>query len=333
MADKEHLKILEQGVAAWNKWRQENPELTPDLSDANLSMTGLSDANLAGADLSDADLSDADLSEADLSKADLRGAVLFKANLTLAILSEADLSDAYLAEAVLSQALLDGADLTEAIVGYTTFGNVNLSLVSGLETVLHVGPSTIGVDTIYASKGRLPESFLRDAGVPESFIASMPTLIFQPVDFYSCFISYSGKDEDFARRLHADLREKKVRVWYAPEDLEGGKKLHEQIDQAIRVYDKLLLVLSEHSMNSEWVATEIYKARQKEHEQERRVLFPIRLVSFETIRDWELLDADTGKDLAREVREYFAPDFQEWKNQNKYEEAFERLLKDLKAVE
>lgn len=61
------------------------------------------------------------------------------------------------------------------------------------------------------------------------------------------------------------------------------------------------------------------------------MLFPVRLVDFETLRKWECFDADTGKDSAREVREYFVPDFSDWKNHNHYQKAFERLLRDLKA--
>ncbi len=61
--------------------------------------------------------------------------------------------------------------------------------------------------------------------------------------------------------------------------------------------------------------------------------FPVRLVSFEALRDWECFDADTGKDSAREIREYFIPDFSDWKNHDNYQQAFERLLKDLKAEE
>ena len=62
------------------------------------------------------------------------------------------------------------------------------------------------------------------------------------------------------------------------------------------------------------------------------MLFPLRLVDFETLRDWECFDADTGKDSAREIREYFIPDFSRWKtDHDAYTQAFDRLLKDLRA--
>jgi len=31
MANTEHLKILNQGVEGWNKWREQHPEITPNL--------------------------------------------------------------------------------------------------------------------------------------------------------------------------------------------------------------------------------------------------------------------------------------------------------------
>jgi hypothetical protein len=148
---------------------------------------------------------------------------------------------------------------------------------------------------------------------------------------YSCFISYSTKDQEFAERLHADLQNKGVRCWFAPHDIQSGKKIHEQIDEAIRLYDRLLLILSESSIHSEWVETEISKARKRETREKRRMLFPVRLVDFETLRQWECFDADTGKDSAREIREYFIPDFSHWKDHDSYREAFQRLSKDLKA--
>jgi hypothetical protein len=190
------------------------------------------------------------------------------------------------------------------------------------------------VDILYRSHGKIPEAFLRGCGVPDILIDYLPALTaVTAFEFYSCFISYSHKDEAFAKRLHERMRENHLRVWFAPEDIQGGKKLHEQIDQAIRVFDKLLLVLSQNSMQSEWVKTELYKTRQREIRENRRILFPIRLVDFEAIRQWECFDADTGKDLAREIREYFIPDFSSWQEEAAFGGAFERLLKDLRAEE
>ena len=84
-------------------------------------------------------------------------------------------------------------------------------------------------------------------------------------------------------------------------------------------------------MKSEWVKTEIAKARKRKLSESRRILFPVRIVSFEILRDWECFDGDTGKDSAREIREYFIPDFSNWKDHDSYRKAFDRLLRDLKA--
>ena len=119
----------------------------------------------------------------------------------------------------------------------------------------------------------------------------------------------------------------------APEDVPGGKKPHEPSDEAIRVSDKLLLVLSPNSLNSAWVKTAIRQARRIEIQEGQRKLFPIRLVDFETLRDWECFDADSGTDLGGEIRESFIPDFVRWTDPAAFEEGFGRLLRDLKAAD
>jgi hypothetical protein len=166
--------------------------------------------------------------------------------------------------------------------------------------------------------------------LPDTLIDYLPSLLNQPIQFYSCFISYSIKDQEFADRLYADLQNKGVRCWFAPHDIRAGKKIHEQIDEAIRVYDRLLLILSYASMGSEWVKTEISKARKRELHEKRRMLFPVRLVEFETLRDWECFDVDAGKDSAQEIREYYVPDFSRWKDHDTYQKEFEKLLRDLR---
>jgi TIR domain/Pentapeptide repeats (8 copies) len=301
-----------------------------DLREADLEEVNLGGANLHEVNLVWADLAGANLFEANLSGANLSGAVLGEVNLRRGNLSGAKLAGADLRQANLFEADLGGADFHNSRIGLTVLGDVDLSSAQGLDTVNHDGPSTIGIDTLYRSQGNIPEAFLRGAGVPDEIITYAKSLVGRPFEFYSCFISYSSRDQEFAERLHADLQDKGVRCWFAPKDTQGGRKLHEQIDQAIRVHERLLLILSVHSMQSEWVKTEIAKARQREVREKWQVLFPVRLVPFEAIREWKCFDADTGKDSAREIREYFIPDFSNWKNDDAYQAAFRRLLRDLK---
>jgi hypothetical protein len=134
------------GVHEWNQRREQGEDI-PDLR---------------GAVLRGAVLRGAVLIEAVLSRVDLRGAVLRGADLS---------------EAVLIGARLSGADLDSALCGGTAFGDVDLSEVKGLESIRHGGPSTVGVDTLVRSRGRIPEAFLRGCGVPEAWIEYLPALL------------------------------------------------------------------------------------------------------------------------------------------------------------
>ena len=122
-----------------------------------------------------------------------------------------------------------------------------------------------------------------------------------------------------------------MRCWFAPHDIRGGRKIHEQIDEAIRLHDKLLLILSESIMASDWVQSEIAKARKREAQEKRQMLFPVALVPFDPVlKQWEKIRSD-GRDLGEEIREYFIPDFSNWKDHDSYQKAFTRLVADLKA--
>lgn len=346
MANPEHLQILDQGVGAWNQWRAKNPAITPELECANLSAL-----ELCGINLEHASLAGANISYCDLTGANLHGAHLFETRMIDSDLIRVNFSNAFVVEVTfaesrlnyadfygahfeyvdLSFAQLGGANFTQVNGHSIVFGDNDLSTVVGLETVDHHGPSVIGVDTVYRSKGNIPEGFLRGCGTPEDFIVYMRSLAGKPIEMYSCFISYSARDQEFAEHLHADLQNAGVRCWFAPHDARGGRKLYEQIDEAIRLHEKLLLILSPHSISSEWVKTEISKARKREVQEKKHVLFPVRLCSFDALNSWECFDADTGKDSAREIRDYFIPDFSNWQNQNSYQKAFDRLVQDLKT--
>ena len=122
MANPEHLDLLKKGVEVWNQWREEHPEIEPDLSGANLEGARLSGAHLERArlsraclekaDLRDVHLEGAHLSGANLKAARLSGAHLEGARLTRACLEKTNLKGTYLEKAHLWSAHLEGARLT-----------------------------------------------------------------------------------------------------------------------------------------------------------------------------------------------------------------------------
>jgi uncharacterized protein YjbI with pentapeptide repeats len=349
-----------------------------NLANANLRATNLSDANLIGADLSHALLEDADLTRANLSDANLIGADFNEAHLPYAILdrttlidtdftgaylyrtslkratlvrtnlSEADLSNADLSGATLNlayfrEARLDFTNLSKVELGDTTFAKIDFSNTYGLEDIVHLFPSSIGIDSIQFSKGSMPEKFLRGCGLSDLDIQyarlASPSLSPEQVteityrihqlyvgggiQYYSCFISYSSKDEEFAQKLHDDLQNNGVRCWFDREDLKIGDAIRPTIDRQIRLRDKLLVILSENSIKSEWVGDEVEGALEEEQKGNRSVLFPIRLddTILNTRDDW----------AAKIKRRRHIGDFSNWKDKGSYQKAFERLLRDLKA--
>ncbi len=325
MANAEHVERLKVGVNTWNRWRKQNPRSLPNLFDADLK-----GANLFGADL---------------SHAYLRGTYLMGANL-----GSADLRGAYLIESCLNRVDLRGADLSHACFQDTSFGSSNLSHVKGLDLCNHYGPSSLDPHTLNLS-GRLPSVFLRGCGylnwqieaaklhqkeLSQQQIIDITYRIANlktddPIQYQSCFISYSGKDEPFCRKLHDTLQDRGVRCWFSPEHIRWGEKLRPQLDEAIQQQDRLLLVLTETSLQSPWVVYELRRAKVREEREQRRILFPLRLIPFEMLREWKCFDNNTGKDLAEEVREYFIPDdFTNWEDDAAFAAAFERLLANLR---
>jgi hypothetical protein len=307
MDREEALRLLEsgyQGIQEWNIHRRKE-EVIPDLNGANLTGANLGAADLSAADLSGAKFMGAKLSGTDLRAADLIGADLRGANLT--------------------EAKLIGANLEEAMCHDTIFADLDLSQTRGLDKVVHEGPSSVGIDTIIKSQGKIPEAFLRGCGVPDVWITHIPSLIggMQPIQFYSCFLSYSSKDEEFANRLHARMVQEKLRVWFAPEDLKIGDRFRIRIDESIRVYDKLLLVLSESSLASQEVENEVEAAMDREKRNGETMLFPVRLddAVLHDVRGWPA--------LVRRSRHI--GDFTDWKDHDAFETAFARLIRDLKA--
>ncbi len=138
------MRSLRKGVEAWNQWRKQNPDIAPDLSQADLSGARLIAANLSGANLSDANLTEADLVAANLGGANLGEAVLIEANP-----NDADLRGADLTKATLVGTNLEKANLTACRVFGISAWDVRLegAIQSNL-VITPQGESPIQVDNL-----------------------------------------------------------------------------------------------------------------------------------------------------------------------------------------
>lgn len=95
-------------------------------------------------------------------------------------------------------------------------------------------------------------------------------------------------------------------------------------DEAISRHDKLLLICSAASVESEWVEDELNKTFAQERERGKIVLFPLRI---------DTAVMTTKEPWAAKIRDSrHIGDFTCWRDHNAYQKAFERLLRDLRLA-
>lgn len=331
---------------------------TADLSGCNLFSASLWDADLREVNLQGSDLTLAYISEANLTGANLRDAKLYSANLSMdamiggtklvnADLTGAKLGGASVQGSTLVNCVLDGADLSGTIfvdsdlsgvscqdtqIGETIFANVDLSNVKGLLTVKHMRPSSLSIDTVLKSRGKIPDEFLRGCGydpIVQRLLLGDISSIRPPVgkipnlQLQSCFISYSSKDKSFADRLREELNKAGVNYWYAPEHGKWGQPLTEQIGSQIKQRDRVLLICSQYSLSdSHWVQWELESALREEKARRKRIVFPIMID--DTLLEW-------NHPVGTVLREILAGDFRGATQGTAFAERVRRLIAGLES--
>jgi hypothetical protein len=167
--------------------------------------------------------------------------------------------------------------------------------------------------------------------VPEELIRYLPSFLNQPIQFYSCFISYSHEDKAFARLLHDRLQGQGIRCWLDEHQLLPGDDLHDRVDQGIRLWDKVLLCATKSSLTSWWVDGEINRAFQKEAQimKERQkkalALIPLNL-------DGSLFSADYQSGKKAEITSRVAANFVGWeKDHALFDRELEKVIRALRT--
>jgi hypothetical protein len=143
----------------------------------------------------------------------------------------------------------------------------------------------------------------------------------QALQIYPLFISYSHADRGFVDKMGNSLTERGIRYWLDIHDMKAGR-MEKQIDRAIRQNPTVLLVLSEHSLNSDWVEHEVRTARGLEKEMGRDVLCPVALDDSWKSSRWP-------KRIMEQIMEYNILDFSAWEDNSKFDSMFRKLIDGL----
>lgn len=339
MGNQEQLNILKKGVKTWNEWRAKNPAEQIDLSGCHLHGVRFEEANLRRANLSDTYCGGADFIQTDLTEAALTGSDLTGAYFTNADLRESNLCNADFYRTIFTATILDNALFNECqfngtvISGCETLGNA-----IGLETVQHGAPSFIDMQTLRGCINNLPEKFLSGMGYNQIEIDALRTLYGKAFQYYSCFISYARIDDDFANRLHADLQSRGISCWKDNIDLKGGHYWQTQVNEAIRLKDKVVLICSKTSLVRKRVTKEILEAIYAQKAQRTKKLFPIMIDQYVLSDDFtsftkeQVATGEWTEDWLPKIRAFHIPDFSGWKNHDLYMEALDKLVEDLKKI-
>lgn len=316
------------------------------LQGAELWASNLRAALLIGAILRDASLQLANLWGASLHQADLRGADLRGASLWKADLQNADLREADLRQTNLTSSSLQGIDLRRARMGDTCLVDVDVHRAIGLEEVVHLHHSSIDIDSMRHSNGKIPEVFLRGCGLSDWEIETVklydPDLGRREVNkvlnriqafrtgwrhqVSQLYIAYTDSDRGFVNQLEQHLNTKGIRSWRHEHETRT-EVVRKPVERDYRD-QTVILVLSADSIGCEWVQDELRRARDCEVPGHigRYVFRPVALDE-----SWKSYSWPDG--VPEQLSRYQIAILTGWRNQGDLESQFEELIGGLRLFD
>ena len=257
------------------------------------------------------------LPESSFAKCSMRNACFLATNLSDVQMSETHLGGSLFGRTKLTANSLFGPDFTDCVVALPhDIADGELRQLGRMAYVIETmsqsnseSPGGIPVkpELMHSMFASLPHvvEFLRRGGVSSDWLVPIEVAIgsMKSPAGRSVFVSYSTDDQEFARILAAALARAGLEVWFAPKSMRGGRKLHDQLMREIDGTDRVVLVVSQSAMVSGWVQTEIRRALASAKDPSVKRIVPVLLVNNEEWRSWSLVDPDSGRDLALQLRD------------------------------
>ncbi len=303
-----------------------------DLSGAEVSRVNFSASRLFRATLKGVRGEGTDFSKAVLQGGDLTDSVLSQASFVDADLQETDLAGAELLGVNFAHADLDRANFERVRCGWLTWTDVDLSRTTGLDSMTHLGPGSIGLDTLERSGARIPKAFLRGNGVGQDWIETYESHEEPAAASDTFFIVYAVQEEPFAGRLHNTLQKRGVRCWLDPRRADDDNGLTGQVsERGFRAWDRVLLCATRATLSATWMGTLIDTVKRREESiqsqtgQSVTVMWPLNLDGYLFSGSWKHADAT-------EVAGRVLADFTGWRrNKTKFLDELDSLVEKLKA--
>jgi len=328
-----------------------------DLRGADFTGVDISDVAFDGADLRAALFADVDGRRTSFRGADMRNCVIACSQFGAVTFAKAKLDRCHMRDVTtynvdFSDVSFSKANLSNVHFSVGSFYDCNftgarfhrlafiqcLGLASskGLTTIFHMGPSALDSVTLRENIVAMPDEFLLELGYSKQETETVKALYSSGIKFYSCFISYTRSEREIASMLQRDLIASGVSCWRDETDMRGGDYWRRQINEALRVYDKVLIICSRSSLRRSEVVEEIIEGIEQERASGRQKLFPITVDNYLFSKNarqnvMKLPQRQQREDWLTYLLNYHVPDFSMWKDREAYSCIFDRLLADLQA--